>query len=218
MANLSLLSHFAASTCAKTFFGFLPWDYYLSHDTSCQVNRFILLGSSSDIILILLALLDDLFIAAGLLAVIFVIAAGVEYIFSSGAPDKTAKALTTGINALVGLGISLVAIGVVRFIGTQFDNQRAGTVGQHLDLSTLPNPGGLAGAGFIQTALGIAFGIIGALAFLMIIIAGMQYVLAQGEPKATAQAKNTIIYAIVGLVLVVLAQSIVSLAFKAATG
>ncbi|HSX05972.1 MAG TPA: pilin [Candidatus Saccharimonadales bacterium] len=44
---------------------------------------------------------------------------------------------------------------------------------------------------------------------IMIIVAGFKYVTSRGESSAIASAKNTMIYAIVGLVIVALAQVIV---------
>jgi TRAP-type C4-dicarboxylate transport system permease small subunit len=43
--------------------------------------------------------------------------------------------------------------------------------------------------------------IIGMLAVVFVIIGGIQYVTSSGDPSATAKAKNTILYAIVGIVL-----------------
>ena len=43
----------------------------------------------------------------------------------------------------------------------------------------------------------------------MIIIAGLKYITSQGEPANIATAKNSIIYAAIGLVVVALAQVIV---------
>ncbi len=51
--------------------------------------------------------------------------------------------------------------------------------------------------------------IVGIAAVIMIIIGGLKYVISQGEGSNTASAKNTILYAIVGLVVVVVAQVIV---------
>jgi hypothetical protein len=61
----------------------------------------------------------------------------------------------------------------------------------------------------IQTVLGIVFGIIGALALLMIVVSGLRYVLSAGDPQKTAQARNGIIYALVGLVIAITAEGIV---------
>jgi hypothetical protein len=54
------------------------------------------------------------------------------------------------------------------------------------------------------------FGIFGAVAFLFIVIGGFRYVISSGDPKNTAKAKNTIIYALVGLVITISADAIVN--------
>lgn len=214
---LNLSGVFAATNaCKNMFLGLLPWNYYL--DTSpdsngvCMVNNFHLLGSNSSLLLILLAIVDDLLRIAGLLAVAFVIYAGVQFIMSSGSPDNAAKARTTGINALVGLAITMVAISFVTFLGNQFASQSVPAATSGLNLGSLPNPTGVANGDVVHTVLTIVFTTIGALSFMIVVIAGFQYVLSQGDPQATGKAKNTIIYALVGLVIAIAAQSIVSLA------
>jgi hypothetical protein len=51
--------------------------------------------------------------------------------------------------------------------------------------------------------------VVGFAAVIMIIVGGFKYVTSQGESANTAGAKNTILYALVGLVVVALAQVIV---------
>jgi hypothetical protein len=79
-------------------------------------------------------------------------------------------------------------------------------------------PGGLPQAGAdpsaIQTILSITFGILGAFAFLMIVIAGLRYMVAAGDPQKTAQARNTIVFALVGLAIAISAQVIVAFVVK----
>lgn len=53
----------------------------------------------------------------------------------------------------------------------------------------------------IQSVLGIVFGMLGALAILVIVIAGLVYVTSSGDSSRTAQARNAIIYAAVGLAI-----------------
>ena len=53
-------------------------------------------------------------------------------------------------------------------------------------------------------------GIMAAIAVLIITIAGFKYVLSRGEPQSVAQAKNAIIYAFIGLVVVMSAFGIVT--------
>lgn len=58
--------------------------------------------------------------------------------------------------------------------------------------------------------VGVVFGIAGALALLFIVIGGLRYILSDGDPNNISQAKKTIIYALVGLVITMAAYAIVS--------
>jgi len=51
--------------------------------------------------------------------------------------------------------------------------------------------------------------IVGVIAVIMIIVGGLKYITSGGESSNVSGAKNTIIYAIVGLIVVALAQFIV---------
>jgi hypothetical protein len=51
--------------------------------------------------------------------------------------------------------------------------------------------------------------IVGAVAVIMIIVGGFRYVISSGNDQAVSGAKNTIIFALVGLVIVALAQFVV---------
>lgn len=65
------------------------------------------------------------------------------------------------------------------------------------------------GQGSISTIMQIVWAVTGGVALLIITIAGLQYVLSRGDPAATAKAKNAIIYALVGLLVSVVAFGIV---------
>lgn len=70
----------------------------------------------------------------------------------------------------------------------------------------LPNPDT---SNVLETALKTAFVVIGALSVIFVIIGGFQYVLSGGDPGNTSRAKETILYAIVGLIVSLLAFSVV---------
>lgn len=80
-----------------------------------------------------------------------------------------------------------------------------------------PTPGDLglppvrADPAFAQNVFGIIFGIAGALAVLIIIIASLNLAKAGGNPEEISKAKKTIVYALVGLAIAVLAEAIVYL-------
>jgi hypothetical protein len=63
---------------------------------------------------------------------------------------------------------------------------------------------------FLQTGVNIMFFIVGALAIIMIIFSGIQYVISAGDSGKVAKAKNTLTYSIVGLVIAFLAYAIVN--------
>ena len=51
--------------------------------------------------------------------------------------------------------------------------------------------------------------LVGVVAVIMIIIGGFRYITSGGDPQRVTSAKNTLLYAIIGLIIVALAQIIV---------
>lgn len=69
------------------------------------------------ILLIVLAFIDIFLRIAGLVALGFIIYAGVRYTMSVGSPDKVQQAQGTLRDAIIGLVIAIVAVGIVSFLG-----------------------------------------------------------------------------------------------------
>lgn len=67
-----------------------------------------------------------------------------------------------------------------------------------------------AGSNELQLILQVAFGVLGVVAVLFVVIGGLRYAISEGNPEDMSKAKNTIIYAIVGLVIVLFAEAIVT--------
>lgn len=61
----------------------------------------------------------------------------------------------------------------------------------------------------VTAVINIASLVVGAVAVIMVIIGGLKYVSSQGDSSGTAAAKNTIMYALIGLIIVALAQVMV---------
>jgi hypothetical protein len=61
----------------------------------------------------------------------------------------------------------------------------------------------------IGTIINLLSLIVGVVAVIMIIIGGLKYITSAGDSNNVSSAKNTILYAIIGLVVVALAQVIV---------
>lgn len=61
----------------------------------------------------------------------------------------------------------------------------------------------------LKSSLELVIMIAGAVSLLIITIAGLQYIISQGDSQKVANAKNAIIYAAVGLAVCVLSYGIV---------
>lgn len=71
--------------------------------------------------------------------------------------------------------------------------------------------------GTVQTAINIVSWIVGIIAVIMIIVGGAKYVTSGGDSNGVQSAKNTIMYALIGIVIVALAQVIVQFTLRKAT-
>ena len=61
----------------------------------------------------------------------------------------------------------------------------------------------------VKSVINLLSLIVGVVAVIMIIIGGLQYVMSGGDSGKVGNSKNTILYAVIGLVVVALAQIIV---------
>lgn len=62
----------------------------------------------------------------------------------------------------------------------------------------------------IKTVVNILLFLIGAVAVIMIIIGGIRYTTSNGDSSSMTSAKNTILYAVVGLIVAIMAYAIVN--------
>lgn len=120
------------------------------------------------------------------------------------------------MNLFIKLVLAISVVGALAFSAPVYavDTDAALNCGANLQLQT----SGCTGTGedpatsiedTIQTVINIISIIVGIVAVIMIIIAGFKYITSNGDSGAVSGAKNTIIYAIVGLIIVALAQAIV---------
>lgn len=61
----------------------------------------------------------------------------------------------------------------------------------------------------VATVINVFSFIVGVISVIMIIIGGLKYITSTGDSNKTESAKNTILYAVIGLAVVALAQVIV---------
>ena len=73
--------------------------------------------------------------------------------------------------------------------------------------------GGLGGV--LKAIVNILLYVLGAIAVIMIVIGGIRYTTSNGDQGQLTSAKNTILYAVVGLVIAVMAYAIVNFVLSA---
>ncbi len=62
----------------------------------------------------------------------------------------------------------------------------------------------------VTSLINIGIGLLGILAVVVIILGGVQYMLSNGDSSKVKKAKDTILYGVIGLVIVILAAAIVN--------
>lgn len=70
-------------------------------------------------------------------------------------------------------------------------------------------PHATADSSAVQTLLTVVISVIAVVCVLFVAIGGLRYVLSQGDPNGVSKAKGTIMYALIGLAVAVLADFIV---------
>ncbi len=103
----------------------------------------------------------------------------------------------------------------------------AAPVNTYADCTTTDGTGGLAGGagcakgsgqqsdlfgsnGVFKTITNVLLFVIGAISVIMLIIGGIRYVVSGGDSGAVTSAKNTILYAVIGIVVAILAYALVN--------
>lgn len=72
-------------------------------------------------------------------------------------------------------------------------------------------------AGIFSTITNTLLFILGAISVIMIIIGGLRYVISGGDSNAVSAAKNTILYAVVGIIVAILAYAIINFVINSFT-
>ena len=129
-----------------------------------------------------------------------------------------ATLLMTGLPALVPVAVSADNISGSLCAGTKLATG-AGTSDAPDATCGTDATGGTAGIyNLAKKIVNIFSVIVGIIAVLMIIYGGFKYITSGGDSGNVSGAKNTLIYAIVGLVIVALAQFIVRFVLNTANG
>jgi len=110
------------------------------------------------------------------------------------------------LGLVVGIGTVALPVTPANAINV-FDK---GCTGQATDAQSVCGNTGDSAASMTKTVVNTMLFILGIVAVIMIVIGGIRYVVSNGDSAAVAGAKNTILYAVIGLVVAILAYAIVN--------
>ena|SRR5665213_2826946 len=120
--------------------------------------------------------------------------------------------------ALAAVFLVVAPLAVPALASAQSPNPQAGvcTGATNLQVTTTPSQGDCTDTtsptkvnNLLTEIINVFSVVVGIVAVIMIIVAGFRYITSGGKQESVGNAKNTILYAIIGLVIVALAQIIV---------
>lgn len=128
---------------------------------------------------------------------------------------KHIRLYIAAVTLLFGLGGAALAPQLV--MADSPTSAACSALGSSADCSSQPS-NGVAINSVITAVINVLSMVVGVVAVIMIIVGGFKYVTSNGDSSAISSARSTITYAIVGLIIVALAQVIVRFVLAKATG
>lgn len=115
--------------------------------------------------------------------------------------------------------VIMVALSLVGFLTVvivpDVGASTAGNIQDGVDRVTTGNTAGTSLESIIRIVINTLLFLIGIVAVVMIIMGGFRYIVSNGDTGAMTAAKNTILYAVVGLVVAIAAFAIVNFVLDA---
>ncbi len=176
------------------FLGMVSWDCHVKKIENESALK-------SGIWTIVSNIASDITIIASYLVIAYVIYGGYLYTFSRGEPAKVAEGKKTLTQAFIGLGIVLSASVIVNTIRLALGVNLAKDCTQ---AGKCINDANTMVVNYINWVIGIA----GVMSLIFVVYGGALYITSTGDPGKVKQAKNMIMYSLIGLAIVALAATI----------
>ena len=198
LSTISIISSQSVSAasyvgdCRNNFLGLTSWD--------CGVNMNSAETIKSGVWTIAANILTDITVIAAYLVLGYVIYGGYLYIMSSGEPAKIAAGKKTLVHAFIGVAIVMLAHLLVNSIsialGANFSAECARS-------QCVNSP-----AAMVTSAIQWVIAMAGIVCVVFIVYGGVGYITSSGDPNKLQKAKQSILYACFGLIIVALAEII----------
>lgn len=183
--------------CSNHFLGLKAW-YDGVTDDKCNVQS-PGTGKSGDdqkvkqfVWTIVLNVVSMILGIVGYVAIGFVMWGGIQYMTGQGDPGKVARGKRTITNAVIGI----IIVASASIISGALSGIISGAAGKDGD--------------FFKEIFNSVFLWSGIVAVIMMVWGGIQYATSAGDPAKAAKGKQTIMYAAIGLLIVITAAAIVS--------
>ena len=195
-ASNTSTSENALDSC-RFFLGLKSWDCGTDLNPDGKINI------SKNLWTIVVNVLDNITVIAAYLIIGYIIYGGYLYILSGGESNKVVagkKTIIQGITGLVIVSLANVIMNTIRFVLLQ------GSEHTFIDCATTEctTPTTLF-TNSIQWVIGIS----SIVAVIFIIYGGISFITSSGDPNKIKRAKDTITYAVIGLIIVALAEAII---------
>ena len=157
---------------------------------------------------LLSAVLKAVQMMIGVLAIVFIVIGGIIYITSAGDEKRTSMAKTAIWAAIIGVSLAFAAPSFLREI---YDV---------LDVKTVPKDAKAAKtlSEIVLNFLKLLMSFIGGLSVLMIVVGGVIYITAVGDDKRSEMGRNTVKFAIIGIVVALLSLVVIKVLAKVIVG
>lgn len=143
----------------------------------------------------------DISVIAAYLVIGYVIYGGYLYMFSSGDASKAAAGKKTLTHAFTGLAIVMLANVILNAI-------RIALLGANGKFSNCIGDACVDANTMVTNAIQWVIGIAGVVSAVFIVIGGIGYMTSSGDSSKLQKSKSTILYALIGLAIVALAEAI----------
>ncbi len=191
-----------AQNCETNVLGVPPWYRGMTEEKNgeCVIQSPDELGGLSNFIWkIVLNGIQIALVLAGWIAFAFILYGGFLFITGGGNSSQIEKARKSILNAVIGLIISMGAIAITNLVFGVFDG------------ATSTNEYGIpemSDKDLLRNGLNLLYYIGGIAAVIVIIIAGIMYVVSMGDSSRIARSKNMILYSVIGLGILLAAFAI----------
>ncbi len=181
--------------CRDGFLGLQSWD--------CGVEITNQDTLKSGIWIIVSNVLIDITVLASYLVIGYTIYGGYLYVFSAGEPGKAATGKKALAQAFIGLAIVMLASVIMNSIRIALLGANGSFAENCTEAGKCIDPSAL-----VSNAIQWTVGIVGAVSLIFIVYGGISYTTSYGDQGKLQKARKMITYALIGLVIVALAEII----------